>query len=50
MEIKGAEDAHIFVNGVERGTSQKRQYGLSLDCPSRKPQTSEIIGVAEFPE
>jgi serine/threonine protein kinase len=31
IDVKGAEDAHIFVNGAERGIAQKGRYGLSLD-------------------
>jgi PEGA domain-containing protein len=31
IDVKGAADAHIFVNGTERGIAQKGRYGLSLD-------------------
>jgi len=31
IEVKGADDAHIFVNGADRGTAQKGRYRLSLD-------------------
>jgi hypothetical protein len=31
IDIAGAADAHIFVNGADRGTSQKGRYRLSLD-------------------
>jgi len=31
IDVKGAVDAHIFVNGTERGIAQKGRYGLSLD-------------------
>ena len=31
IDVKGAADAHIFINGVERGIAQKGRYGLSLD-------------------
>lgn len=31
IEIRGAEDAHIFVNGADRGTAQKGRSRLSLD-------------------
>ena len=31
IDVKGSEDAHIFVNGADRGTAQKGRYGLSLD-------------------
>ena len=31
VEVKGAEDAHVFVNGAERGTALKGRYRMSLD-------------------
>ncbi len=31
IDVKGANDAHIFVNGADRGAAQKGRFGLSLD-------------------
>jgi hypothetical protein len=31
IEVKGADDAHVFVNGADRGPTQKGRYRLSLD-------------------
>jgi serine/threonine protein kinase len=31
IDVKGADDAHVFINGADRGTALKGRYGLSLD-------------------
>jgi serine/threonine protein kinase len=31
IDVKGADDAHVFVNGADRGTALKGRYRMSLD-------------------